>query len=382
VLPIARKLGISRKSPKNVGDFLADAWQELWDLDLEASGAVYRLERQLERVEEYVKKWHMPDKPLKVDDVLPDGRLGEGTQKALTAVLDAGEALDEQLQSRVSKRVKDLGEDPNIAYQRNHEEVRRLVILRGETPDDELFKKLGKQIDDLYAEAGGMHEAMQAYDRAKAGIMREEVLALLADVRAVGGGKRSTYTKGATWSQDVADAMGFAHQLYPDDWNDMVAEMFPKVELAEVRRGYNAGGKEITLSRDKHHKGSGDLGHVAVHELGHSMELAIPGLSNLEWAFHYYRSDKIKRVDGTVELKPPIEIYAGSREMGYEDKWAADYTGKSYRRQGEVGAESQWEIFQTGIESLFEGSRYFTRQGSLGDDAEFRRFILGVLSVL
>jgi hypothetical protein len=149
-----------------------------------------------------------------------------------------------------------------------------------------------------------------------------------------------------------------------------------------VRRGYNAGGKEITLSRDKHHKGSGDFGHVAVHELGHSMELAIPGLSNLEWAFHYHRSDKIRRVDGTVELKPPAEIYAGSGEMGYEDKWAADYTGKSYRRGGQVGAESQWEIFQTGIESLFEGSRYFDRVDRLGDDAEFRRFILGVLSVL
>ena len=382
LLPLARKHGLSRKSPKTARQFLADGRYDLWEMEMNAGSKVAQLERALDGAEDYVKRWKMPKKPITVDDVLPDGRLGAETEKALTAVLDAGEALDEQLQTRVAKRVKDLGPDPRIEYDKNHDEVRRLTTLRATTPDDAEFARLGKQIDSLYADAAAFHAPMKEYDRNKSAVMREEVLSLLADVRAVGGGGRSTYTKGATWNKEVDDAMTFAHTLYPDDWNDHIAAKFPTVELSEVKRGYNDRGREITLSRDSFHKGSGDFGHVAVHELGHSMELAVPGLSNLEWAFHHHRSDKIRRVDGTVELKPPKDMYGTGTELSYDDKWATDYTGKTYRRQGEAGALSQWEIFQTGVESLFEGSQYFTRSGSLGDDAEFRRFILGVLSVL
>lgn len=69
-------------------------------------------------------------------------------------------------------------------------------------------------------------------------------------------------------------------------------------------------------------------------------------------------------------------------ELHVPDEWANPYVGKSYKamRGGSLGAQSSWEVFTMGAESLFNGSPYFDRRD--GDDVEFRRFMLGVLSAL
>jgi hypothetical protein len=377
LLPMARKLGISRKSPKNAVEFVRAARRDLWEMDLDASGAVARLERNLNDVEEYVKKYKLREGARRVDDLLPDGNLGDDTEKALTAVLDAGEALDNELQARIARRLNAEGF--------SSDDLRALQGRKLDAYDE--FTKAGPDTVEA-AHAAWMKIAREhtAMKNRPAVIRSEEAKALIAEVRAVGGGARPAYLRGEGFADSAAQAMETSHKYYPDEWNDHLTKLTPEVKLGINERGYNSAGREIMLSPDRGKANlSGEFGAVSVHEMGHTMELAVPGLSNLEWAFHYYRSDKIKRVDGTVELKAPYDLYGGSaghQELAYTDKWSNDYTGKSYRGQADIGALSQYEIFQTGIESLFEGSVYFERHGSLGEDAEFRRFILGVLSVL
>jgi hypothetical protein len=377
LLPIARKLGLSRKSPKNCIEFVRETRQELWNMRLDASSAVSQLERNLADVEEYVMKYKMKDATRKIDDVLPDGNLGDETAKALDAVLDAGKAMDDELQARITRRLADEGF--------NAKDLATLQARR-----DAAYEKFMKARPD---DAEAAHAAWfklateaTAMQNRPAVIKSAEAKALIAEVRAVGGGARPTYLRGEGFADEAAQAMEISHNYYPDDWNDHLVNLTPEVKLGINERGYNSAGREVMLSPDRGKANlSGKFGAVAVHEMGHTMELAVPGLKNLEWAFHHMRSDKIRRADGTVELKTPYDLYGGStghQELTYSDKWAHDYTGKSYRRPGDAGAEEQWEIFQTGVESLFEGSKYFDRGGSLGDDAEFRRFILGVLSVL
>lgn len=387
LLPLARKHGLSRKSPKTAAAFIKDARRDLWEMNMDAGSAVAQLEHALGGVEDYVKKYKMRDGVRRVDDLTPEGTLNAETAKALTAVLDAGEALDDQLQARIAARMRGLT-DPMPEYRRIADEIGEIWVKRAAADDIDLFAALTKQMNDLQAELDKLGPLNRQYLQKKALIRAEEAKAMIAEVRAVGGGARPVYTKHADtfagYDGQAEQAMTLAHSYYPDDWNDRVTKHAPTVRLGVTDRGYNASGNEIMLSSDAAAVGpGGEFGHVAVHELGHSMENAIPGLSNLEWAFHYYRSDKIKRVDGAVELKAPFDMYGTGRELSYADKWADDYTGKSYRARSEApGALESWEIFQTGIESLFEGSKYFDRDGSLGDDAEFRRFILGVLSVL
>jgi hypothetical protein len=377
LLPLARKLGISRKSPKNAVDFVRDARRELWEMDLDASSAVARLERNLNDVEEYVKKYKLREGTRKVDDLLPDGNLGADTEKALTAVLDAGEALDNELQARIARKLAGEGfstKELDALTDRMNAAYKEFATAGPDTVEaaHAAWMKIARE-----------HTAMK---NRPAVIRSEEAKALIAEVRAVGGGARPAYLRGEGFADSAAQAMETSHKYYPDEWNDHLTKFTPEVKLGINERGYNSAGREIMLSPDRGKANlSGEFGAVSVHEMGHTMELAVPGLSNLEWAFHYYRSDKIKRVDGSVELKAPYDLYGGStghQELAHADKWSNDYTGKSYRSGNEPGALSQWEIFQTGIESLFEGSVYFERRGSLGEDAEFRRFILGVLSVL
>lgn len=174
-------------------------------------------------------------------------------------------------------------------------------------------------------------------------------------------------TKGVT----LVRRMEQAERLYPRKWIEKAARKNRKVVLDAESRGYNSGeGAKIVLSDYSNTPGIGAVNNVAIHELGHSMEYAIEGLAQMEWAYIYSRASIIERnaIGEWVRRMPrQTQIYKGSKEYGWEDQFKAHYTGKAY------GGDA-WELFTTGIESLWAGSGHL--------DREFRRWLLGVLTVL
>ena len=224
---------------------------------------------------------------------------------------------------------------------------------------------------------------------AYADIQREEVLKLLAEIREIGGsGASYVSVSGKKVSKELIEAMDFAHSSYPSDWMKIVRERYPVVELGKITRGHNGSGIEIKLS-DGSIQLTGDKGlsAVAVHELGHSMQEAIPGLKQLDFAYRSRRGTLIDSA-GTKTTERRTWTGSGSKdEVSIKDSWRNAYSGKVYGNNdlGQVA-----EVFTTGIESLLAGSPYMNAATAILEpdvakllyDKEFRDYMLGVLSVL
>jgi len=315
------------------------------------------------------------------------GQLGTATREALDATLDAGRVIDDEIARRlklVQVQAIPSVDDLNAARIRMREADRLSSTFRNSTSELGLAAKQGaidaRQEVRRIVEARELGLAARAENSAR--ITRE----VLGEVRDYGGGARSAYVteKNRKAPAKLIDAMSGAHKNYPNAWNTYTAEQFPEVILKKVSRGYNKQGRTIALSESPRD----GFRSVATHELGHSMERAVPGLSNLEWAFHYSRSDKVvDAATGSQRLAGRARIGGGMAkdEVHVPDAWANVYTGKTYTREA-LPIDDSWEVFTTGVESVFDGSPYFDRVGTAdyagGPDREFRRFILGVLSAL
>lgn len=121
---------------------------------------------------------------------------------------------------------------------------------------------------------------------------------------------------------------------------------------------------------------------VAVHEIGHSMEMMIPGLTALEWAFLYDRAKDhtpSQRGGGDSYIaqrnyKQPMDkrssiprmenVAPGTRgTVGYSDNFGRAYTGRVYDqfdgrsanpdREKTIAGSSPLEIFTTGMQETF-----------------------------
>lgn len=203
-------------------------------------------------------------------------------------------------------------------------------------------------------------------------------------------------------------AMEYAMESYPAQWLRRARTAVPVLNVkAGGSRGWNSWqGRAILLSdtdlgphspgtlASSLLKGRG-ISHTAVHELGHTMEYAVPGLREAEWAFLCRRIRVGYGQPGYRRLPAMQSLYGGSREVSFFDDFPEPYSGKTYAENpvkgndGSYRTTSRWgmhprearELFTTGVESQMAGSRYFTRPAG-ADDVEFRQFILGVLFVL
>ncbi|TFI40246.1 hypothetical protein E4P29_25370 [Rhodococcus sp. 1R11] len=117
---------------------------------------------------------------------------------------------------------------------------------------------------------------------------------------------------------------------------------------------------------------------VMVHELGHRMEQAVPGLTQLEYALVRSRSV----TDGILE--EPTGIYQGvdglEHEIGYEDQWRNKYAGKTYATDSQADpAREPAEVFQVGLQDTLGRS---DERGEFDETGQLQAFVLGVLALL
>ena len=232
--------------------------------------------------------------------------------------------------------------------------------------------------------------AISAKDRADA--QRAAALAILRDVRPDGlGGAKLTYRQ-ATGQHavmgersELVKAMRWAEQHYPTDWLAKArdrGQLFATPDgterayrLGAVQRGhYSDSRREIRLSKDGAEKvtGSGDRGRVAVHELGHGMEQAVPGVLPLQNSYLWSRSS---RGEVGSRTRDPRKLMAGYKnEAAYHDEFPEAYSGKDYPGGAVRGQSDAYELLTTGMESLMAGSPYL--------DPSFRQWLLGTLATV
>jgi hypothetical protein len=292
--------------------------------------------------------------------------------------------LNSELDERIASFVKGGASDDfieSITKQYNQEyRLRRAtetarIKFRG-TPTgkalDTQVKDLTKELADLNGSLpGSIVPGSSKYNQIYAA-KAQDVLAEIRDL-GVGGPQFAGSAK-------VNDLIDKAKQVYPNKWLELAAEKHKKIETLEVGRGYwNGTGKRLAVSFNK--SNGFDKGYAtAVHEMGHMFEDAVPGLKELEFAFAHQRA-----------ATNPRRTNLGSKEVGFADAWRNLYTGRDYG----YNTNSNYEIFSTGIESVFAGENMFSSPGSdmssyynksLGNDIpiddEFRQFILGVLFTL
>lgn len=224
----------------------------------------------------------------------------------------------------------------------------------------------------------------------------ELIHSALAEVREFGGHQqRATADLKPGRARDPKDPVRKAPQVVFDDLR-AVEEFFPRswleaadrrgeLELGLVKRAYFSekfgNNRDLICGNDPNtYMGDYDGAfstyerEVMAHELGHRMEMAVPGLTALEFALVRRRA----MVDGRLEK--PSEIYRGSGEYALADKWKHAYTGKTYDRPSDKDpAKIAHEAFQVGMQDLFGRSR--TRYGD-DDGGDLTMFMIALLVLL
>ncbi|MBC9000498.1 hypothetical protein H9X94_00845 [Micromonospora aurantiaca] len=317
----------------------------------------------------------------------PVGRVlpPEEYHKALDQVLEAGKALHDDFldAKRRDKEYNDL--------QRK---------LDGELGPEAIRKAFA-------AQDPGRHDLMARRNAAqKAQTRREHELLkqLLASVRPFGGvrhkaapaGESSRRVYGAEAARPDWEArLREAEAYFPDDWLSLSAKA--ELRIASSQRAFHAGGRGHDSSllampvtardQDVYIGAFRDYTHeVNVHEMGHRMEMMVPGLQELEFTFVRRRSMRGSSLEPLARLKDIVR-HSGydEREVAFPDDWRNPYAGKSYEQIGRVNGRPfvqdpdpgarPWEVFQVGLQDTFG------RNPRFGDD-ELQHFTLGVLATL
>uniref|UniRef100_UPI003F493747 hypothetical protein n=1 Tax=Nonomuraea sp. CA-251285 TaxID=3240002 RepID=UPI003F493747 len=341
-----------------------------------------------------------------VPDEAADGGPGEAAMRHHDIIKAAGRDLDNDLWRRMSDagvdalrsdldEVRTVHEQPEnsfngirdrLARERGYPDWDSLNTM-ATTGEREVRRKAYTDYSEVWDAARAQRNERQARidDLTKriSDERRKAAMALLAEVRPDGlGGAAIDYYADAsktpnpmTTRSELVKAMRWAEASYPTRWIELVKERTARSgkrwSLGKVKRGYhNDWSKELRLSEGRIQTSDGGrFGDVSVHELGHAMEQAVPGLLAAQRAFLWSRTATGPVGSRTREKK--TKIYANLDEWGYKDDFPEHYTGKDYVRGGK---ETAFEVFTTGIESLMAGSSYL--------DDDFRQWMLGVLALL
>ena len=212
----------------------------------------------------------------------------------------------------------------------------------------------------------------------------EETKKFIAEIRSVGEGVQPKFISNST----AVPHIKYALEQYPTDWVNKASSEIPRIKPRKVSRGWHVVGQdsrgkfsEIRISGDISRPPSPIVNstRTALHEVGHYMETTIPGLREMEWAYYHRRANK-EYVQAPLEFDKKYEFLT--------DAWRQAYTGKSYSGLLADPVSRNYEIFTTGVESLLGTSFYFkpasralpeNQRIELGEDVEFRQFVLGVL---
>lgn len=280
------------------------------------------------------------------------------------AILKAGDALDEEITRRAGG-FKAAADEAHQAYLSALQDLNR----KGNALDAEwvTWRKAHPDIDIIPDDWAKRFNALDTVSEAVEAARRRDLAAkslasgarrgafqdIMPTLRKMGGdpipGSQS----------QVAGAVRAAADLYPADWIDSSLSYKSaglKIRSSRARAQYSFDG---TLTTD----GSAN---TTAHELAHRMEQTVPGLFDAEKAFY----------DARTAGEALVDIYKTGDEWGRPDKWYDLYAGKVYENTygGKVYQQRALEVLSMGMGDLADGG--------LRMDQEYRRWLLGILSLL
>ncbi|MGW4718263.1 phage minor head protein [Nocardia sp. NPDC004260] len=255
---------------------------------------------------------------------------------------------------------------------------------------DEGVQRARRDLADLDPSIyNGRRDARREVARAEAAVIR----AALAEVREFSGHEQRVTTAVPSDSHRrrgnnpirsgnaaVLDDLRDAERIFPREWLE-AADARGELVLGRVDRAYfsakgGGDGRDLLAANNPvlpQYDGAFNSyeREVMMHELGHRMEQAIPGLTHLEYAFVRRRA----MVSGRLEER--TEIYRGSGEFALADKWKDPYAGKTYAHDSRNPAQVAHEVFQVGLQDVFGRSRF-----KFDDSSELTWFILASMLLL
>lgn len=304
----------------------------------------------------------------------PNGELRppKAMEEHLDDVIAVGRDLKRDIQRAISEDVgvAELREQSNTAMQ--------------------TWLTAARTTDHLDPDTKALYETYTRSVKAVAARERDITAASLREIRGFGGHEQRTVSLPNRMStsdgdlhppsQATIDAFRENEQLLPTDWLRLADARGP-LTLAETDRAFYSenfpGVGEILLSSEGSSNYLGSFStyrqEVLLHENGHRMEAAVPGLRELEYTLVRRRATS---ADGVIE--PRFEMYGeGSGEYSLKDDWGDPYTGKVYDQwtpHHPVAASS--EAFQVGLQDTFGRGEYRYGADVLDD------FMLGTLATL
>lgn len=368
-------------------------------------------------------------------DVAADGGPGETAMHHLAVVKAAGADLNAELERRVQEAAKSLPDRDAVAAKRDEhqEEYRRLGAeedavfeaaldraakangipqgwgwalydgddyireMTGEPPVKFRIKlrEIADADPEVLAHAKRKREALTAYrelaqiwknhDQRMAELRANNLREMLNEIRGTGGqsleynavGLKRFERLSTPYSADRSKAskenfaaMKYAESNYPTEWLEKLSKRPPLgLGTASDGRGFFERTSWVLRLSKEDNRNNADWvpprGRVATHELGHAMEVTVPGLSESESAFLWSRTS-----NGEIGSRSRLKSVKVDVNRAYPDDFQNKYSGKDY----EDGIA--FELFTTGIESLFGGSSF------LNNDDEYRNWVLGTLALI
>jgi len=302
-------------------------------------------------------------------------------------VMAAGKAIREDLQkafdtdpqiSEIAARLNKLHDKEGFTAGKtmqdkiaNRREIARLKIEQRRRQKELVHDALGQ----LRPFGGATHADVQA--------------ATDADIARMPGSWRDQGMEAQRARADWREQLTHGEQHFPKDW--ITTSSGKPLDVISSHRAFHIegygrpGATVLAMNTDAGEPGVYDgafgtkIQEITVHEMGHRMEVTIPGLTALEFA--YVRS-KTTDAHGNVEMPTKLkDLYGGSysdREITFKDEFPNAYTGKTYERGGKDSdpASRAWEAFQVGLQDVY--GRSTSRYG----DESLQHFTLGVLATL
>lgn len=273
--------------------------------------------------------------------------LGRGVNEDLAKV---GRAVDDEIHRRVGIRHSDLND-----YHRRY--------LDAQAHEDRAFN-----VSDREVRRQARMDAERELNEARS-LYRSEALKLLEEERP-GYGSRQVKTTGF---REGGTAVREAGRYYPAEW----VEAMPEYRVKHVARGYHhAFHSEIGISDESlwnQAMSTSQYDRVAVHELGHASEEAVPLVKFAEELYNAERTG-VGTVSRWANSRPPTWTRTAN-EWGFKDEWYDDYVGRDYSGRN-------FEIMSMGMEQMFGGQRWSRFSGYKPMDDDYAHWLLGVLMSL
>ena len=289
------------------------------------------------------------------DDIAELTKQNEGNIKKAGALVADELSRTNAAEKDNSAKIKELSDKRSAIYQEGSQ-------LAGKYFRSEItYEEYKKRVDEANRQIKSLSDEISVLEGN--GSYAVVLKSTLGKVRSMGvseeqAANMKTHLPGrSSVKQHVRDA----YENYPTDWVEQSMQRGP-IQTKKVNRGYYSDSEGL-IAISGLTKQSRDS--TAIHELGHRMERAVPGILQAEQAFYNRRTageslQRLRDVTGNSSYR--------ANETTRKDNFVNPYMGKDY-------GGTSYELVSMGVEYAY------TQPKKLAQDPDYQQFIYGLLAI-